>query len=131
MTEVILRRTISTPDGTFGQLEMGGVILCMTAEEPWRDNKPKISCIPPGTYKVVKRWSAKFQHHWHIQKVTGRTWILIHNGNTLDHTEGCVLVGRDYMIGGKKTIGVTDSINTMKYLRTVLPDSFDLWVRGK
>ena len=131
MTEITLRRMFSTPEGTFGQLEMGGVVLCMTCEEPWLDNKPNISCIPTGTYQVVKRISRKFGHHWHVQAVPKRKWILIHNGNTLKDTEGCILVGRNYMIGGKKTIGVTESRDTMDYLREVLPDSFTLWVRGK
>lgn len=131
MAQVTLRRTLSTADGTFGQLEMGGVILCMTAELPWKDNKKGESCIPPGTYQAVKRISQKYGHHWHIQKVPNRTYILIHNANYPRDLQGCIGVGKNYMIGGKQTIGVTESRNTMNYLRQVLPDSFDLWVRGK
>lgn len=131
MTDVILRRTISTPDGTFGQLEMGGVILCMTCELPWRDNARMTSCIPSGVYPFVKRTSPKYGHHWHIKQVPDRSFILIHVGNYPKDVKKCVAVGKNYMIGGKQTIGVTESKATMDYLREVLPDSGTIWVRGK
>lgn len=131
MTQVILHRTLATADGTFGRLEMGGVILCLTCELPWRDNAKMKSCIPPGDYPTVKRTSPKYGHHWHIQDVPKRTLILIHAGNYPSDVRGCVAVGKNYMIGGKQTIGVSESKPTMDYLRKVLPDSFTLLVRGK
>jgi hypothetical protein len=131
MTQAILRRLFFSPDGTFGQLELGGVILCKTVERPWLDNKRLVSCIPTGDYKVVKRTSPKYGHHWHIKGVPNRSLILFHNANYPSELQGCVGVGRNYMIGGKETVGVTESRATMDYLREVLPDSFDLWVRGK
>lgn len=131
MTEVTLRRLIATPDGTFGQLELGGVILCHTCELPWKDNKRSISCIPSGTYEVVKRTSPKYGHHWILKGVPDRSYILIHVGNYPKDVKGCIAVGKNYMIGGKQTIGVTESKATMDYLREVLPDKFTLWVRGK
>ena len=30
-----------------------------TLELPWKNNKSNVSCIPKGSYKVVKRWSAQ------------------------------------------------------------------------
>lgn len=131
MTEVILRRILSSNDGTFGQMEFNGKIICYTCEDPWRDNKVGESCIPPAWYKVKKYSGTKYKDVWQVQKVPKRTAILIHNGNTQKDTEGCILVGDAFMIGGKKTIGVTNSVKTLDELRGILPDEFDLWIRGK
>lgn len=100
--KAVLRRHSDTPFGVFGYLDLydaAGVRVARfeTAEEDWLDNQPSISCIPAGTYKVVKRFSPKFQTITpHITGVPGRQFILIHWGNTEEDVEGCVLVGTRY-----------------------------------
>jgi hypothetical protein len=67
--------------------------VCETLELPWRDNQRSISCIPTGTYQVVERTSPKFKDHLHVLKVPGRSYILIHAGNTHNDIRGCILPG--------------------------------------
>jgi len=50
--------------------------------------------IPYGTYNVVNSYSPKFKvAKPHIQNVPGFDNILIHQGNSIVDSEGCVLVG--------------------------------------
>ena len=68
-------------------------IVCYTLENPWEDNARNVSCIPDGDYEVVPYSSAKYQHSFEILDVPGRDAILIHQGNTIKDTLGCILVG--------------------------------------
>jgi len=98
-----------------------------TLELAWKNNKKKVSCIPIGDYKVVKRWSRRFGHHFHILDVDNRDYILIHRGNFYSDILGCILVGDDLdEINGDGEIDVINSNNTMKELVKILPDEFDL-----
>tara|TARA_R110002020_G_scaffold84376_4_gene209071 strand:+ start:152 stop:652 length:501 start_codon:yes stop_codon:yes gene_type:complete len=80
--------------------------LCYTLEDEKRDEKIKGETrIPAGTYEIYLRNEGGF--HWkyakrfpsihkgmlHITNVPGFTYILIHCGNTDEHTAGCLLVG--------------------------------------
>ena len=74
----------------------------MTLENPWRDNLPSISCIPPGIYEVLRcrkspeygfRDSPRFGDTYNVVNVPGRSYILFHKGNTERDTKGCILVG--------------------------------------
>jgi hypothetical protein len=58
-----------------------GLALCHTIELPWKDNQPKISCVPEGTYQLAKRYSAKFGWHLQLMDVPRRSLILIHPAN--------------------------------------------------
>lgn len=71
---------------------------CFVLELPWRNNEQEQSCIPEGVYQCGLRPSARFGSYtggmvYHIQPVQGRTDILIHIGNTVRDTKGCLLVG--------------------------------------
>jgi hypothetical protein len=86
--------------GTMGTLEGPGLEKPLfTLEEPWKSNKRRISCIPAGTYKCKPHaWGADkakfhFQEVWEVTNVPDRKAILMHAGNTLADTEGCILVG--------------------------------------
>lgn len=100
MQTVILARTDTSDQGTLGLLVAGGYV-CHTLEPPWRGNAPRISCIPPGTYRARIRQSPRFGLVYHLQDVEGRSWILSHSGNLggdeakgyKTHTEGCILLG--------------------------------------
>ena len=98
------------------------VFSCKTLELPWLDNKPFISCIPPGEYTVQKRYSDTYGWHWHILDVEGRTLILIHAGNFHRDTEGCVCVGRDHRdIDNDGYKDLTSSRATMRQLNNAVP----------
>lgn len=95
-----LTRTLLDKRGTMGMLEGPGLDKPLfTLEEPWQSNQRRISCIPAGTYKCKPHaWGPDrnkfhFQQVWEVTNVPNRKAILIHAGNTLADTEGCILVG--------------------------------------
>lgn len=91
--KLILRRSEYKDDVTLGELLQDNKHLCYTLEEPWKDNKRGISCIPTGNYICRPHDGSKFKDVWQICNVKDRTAILIHTGNTTADIEGCVLVG--------------------------------------
>ena len=97
------------PDGNnpgLGQPLTKGLQICDTLEPTWRDYKNgayKVrgrSAIPEGRYAVVISFSPKFKQ-WlpillGVPKFDG---IRIHAGNTAADTEGCILVGKNKLVG--------------------------------
>lgn len=78
-------------DGTNGILYVDGQQVCRTIELPWNGNKTGVSCIPPGRYKLAKRWSPKYKWHVHVLDVPNRFWILIHPANDAKkELRGCI-----------------------------------------
>jgi hypothetical protein len=124
----VITRCGSSEKGTFGVWTLDEIPLCVTCEDPWRDNKFQVSCIPVGTYKVVKRTSLKYKTHWHVLDVPDRDLILIHGGNTINDTMGCILVGRSFSKLGNLP-SVVQSQDALDMLRLMLPDEFTLTVR--
>lgn len=129
MTIVKLHRVLSSPDGTFGVLTYKSKPLCVTCENPWFNNQRNVSCIPNGNYDCVENDSPKFGKTWWLKDVPKRSEIIIHSGNTINHTEGCVLVGRHFGNLGDLP-AVLDSKSTMAMLRRELPSEFTLIVTG-
>jgi hypothetical protein len=82
-----------TATETLGRLYCDGAQVAYTLELPWLNNANNVSCIPKGTYQVVPRFSARFKSHLHVLNVPGRSFILIHPGNTHKDIEGCILPG--------------------------------------
>lgn len=98
-------RDTATPAATFGALFVDGRAICLTLEEPWRDNQPNVSCIPVGTYKARMTYSPKFGRVLpELPGVPGRSAIRIHTGNTLADTEGCILLGMDRDVDAPRII---------------------------
>lgn len=94
-----------------------------TLELPYKDNQTNISCIPEGRYIVKRYKSPKFSDCFKIydinkddggnyKEVNGRSDILIHTGNFIDETKGCILVGK----GKQKGAFITDSKTALKIL---------------
>src|SRR5689334_16845612 len=75
--ELLLTRTYA-PEGTNGNIFYHGIHLVYTIELPWKDNHAEVSCIPEGSYALVKRYSPKFDWHLMVMNVPGRDLILIH-----------------------------------------------------
>ena len=91
---------------TIGRLAIDGEYFCDTLEPTWRDyahGGRKIagrSAIPEGRYAVVISWSPKFRKWLPILLgVPNFSGIRIHAGNTADDTEGCILVGKNRIVG--------------------------------
>lgn len=90
-----IRREISDARGVQGTLRCGD-FSCFTLERPWLNNQNHVSCIPSGTYKGRVLPSPHFGIDLpELLDVPGRDQILIHAGNTIEDTKGCILVGTD------------------------------------
>ena len=102
-------RISSQSDSTNGILfdtTNGRKFLAYTLEDEYRETKEKGETrIPAGTYKIKLRKEGGFHGRYttkygsmhkgmlHVQDVPGFEYILIHTGNTDEHTDGCLLVG--------------------------------------
>lgn len=105
---------------------------CKTLELPWLDNKRNESCIPLGNYKVITRQSARYNKHYHILDVPGRSFVLIHIGNYYTQTKGCILVGEKLVdINSDGYKDVTNSKTTLHKLLKLAPEGFDLEIKRK
>lgn len=91
-----LLRVGSSRRGTFGVLRHGQVPFVLTCERPWQDNQAGESCIPAGRYRCRRVRSPKFGITFEVCDVPGRSRILFHSGNTIEDTEGCILVGEEF-----------------------------------
>jgi hypothetical protein len=125
MRKYVLKRLSDTEKGVFGVfLDDAGIPQCVTLERPWVNNARNVSCIPTGEYKVVPHNGARFKNCYRLEDVPGRTAILIHKGNRIKDTEGCILVGQQFW-----NDGILQSKNALDYLRDTLPEEFMLDVQ--
>jgi len=124
---------VEIPRQTIGKLLVyhGDVerLCCYTLELPWRENRRFESCIPYGEYPVVPRISQAFGEHLHIKHVSDRSHILIHAGNFLSDTDGCILAGRELKnLDGDILLDVTYSRQTIKRLVAAVDDQAQLTI---
>lgn len=93
---------------TLGELVLPNGVAVKTLERPWINNASNISCIPEGKYQVEwleRSASGKFKRCWHVTGVEGRFGILIHAGNIVRNTTGCILVGVTHgLLGGQAAV---------------------------
>tara|TARA_Y100000385_G_scaffold287067_1_gene350407 strand:+ start:973 stop:1566 length:594 start_codon:yes stop_codon:yes gene_type:complete len=93
-------------DATNGMLFIDGIFECYTLEDQYQAVKVMHeTCIPEGTYDIKFRKTGGFHSKYseryknshygmlHIQDVPNFTYILIHTGNSDEHTSGCLIVG--------------------------------------
>ena len=98
-----------------------------TMELPWKNNKRRVSCIPTGTYKVIKHTSPRFGRCFWVQDVPGRSEILIHPANYHSDLLGCIGVGSDLRDLNKDgEVDITASRKAVKELLKWLPSEFEL-----
>ena len=137
MKNVYLIRTSMSDQGTKGILITAG-FNCKTLELPWRDNKPNISCIPPGEYIVTIRKSPKYGKIYWVTDVKGRSWILIHSGNYAGdvskgfktHVNGCILLGQKYGFLGKQLAVLNSRITLRRFMNFMKYKQFKLYIVG-
>jgi len=103
-------RFSSQEDSTSGLLFLEGKkgleFLCYTLEDEARVLKVRGETrVPAGTYKLELRTEGGFHNKYkkkyggfhkgmlHVTNVPNFEYILIHTGNTDEHTAGCLLVG--------------------------------------
>jgi len=102
-------RVSSEVDSTSGlvfDVTDGRKFLCYSLEDEYRNDKVMHETrVPVGTYKILLRKEGGFHGRYvkkygdfhkgmlHVQDVPGFEYILIHTGNTDEHTSGCLIVG--------------------------------------
>ena len=153
--EITLKRIARRPTYTIGKLSIDGKYFCDTIEDRDRDvnrngrfdnGEVKVyaqTAIPNGRYRVTMRvQSPKFSHRaeYNWWQVNGRygylprlldvphfEGILIHAGRTERSSAGCIIVGRNTIVGQ-----VTDSMPTCKRLYPILKAAADrgeeIWI---
>jgi hypothetical protein len=111
--ELKLTRIARRSTYTVGRLFIDGVFFSDTLEDTDRDynldgdldepGEEKVyaqTAIPSGTYQIVVNWSNRFQRKMpRLLNVPGFDGILIHNGTTEANTAGCLLVGKNSIVG--------------------------------
>ena len=111
-TKVTLTRLSTSEAGTFGVLAVNGVVKLITLE-------PSKAIVPPGQYKLRLRWSPRFKRKlFEVADVPGHTDVLIHPGNTIKDTKGCILVGTT-----REGRAVLQSRKALEELHRLLGDS--------
>ena len=101
--KLTVRRITEYQNATYGVLLIDGKPSFVTLEDAWKDNAKQVSCIPTGTYKIVRHKSPKFGKTYKVLDVPDRSDILIHAGNTHEDTQGCILVGLMFGVLGAQT----------------------------
>jgi len=126
-------RTQFGTDATNGLLFIDGLFECYTLEDQYQAVKVMHeTCIPEGTYDIKFRkeggfhskYSARYKNsHYgmlHLQDVPNFTYILIHSGNTDEHTSGCLIVGetqQDLDLGKDGFIGHSGTAYNKMYAK--------------
>jgi len=102
-------------------------------ERPWLDNERNESCICAGTYTaeyLPRSTSGKYRNVYWLRDVPGRSGILIHNGNTVDHSRGCLLIGRRRgTLGGHRAV-LNSKTGLHEFVELMAREDFKLNIYG-
>ncbi len=129
--EFAILRISEKLNATYGVLMEDGHPLMLTLEDPWLQNQPNISCIPPGPYSCKRVNSPKHGDTFRVQNVVGRTYINFHSGNDEEDTEGCILLGSEW---GKDNLGEAIILESKKAVSKFMErlkgiNAFTLYIR--
>lgn len=122
---ITLNRIAKKSKYTIGKLYIDGEYFCDTIEDTDRGltqtmtdaqiKSKKVhgqTAVPTGTYKVIISYSNKFKRQMPLLlNVPGFLGIRIHSGNTEKDTEGCLIVGKNKVVG--KVIESKDTYNKL------------------
>lgn len=98
MRTLTLQRLTSSDLGVTGVLIEDYKPILLTLERPWLDNKEDVSCIPAGQYLCERYNSQHFGSVFMVMDVPDRRGILVHGGNKILDTKGCILTGLSFDI---------------------------------
>lgn len=108
-----LKRIANKKTYCIGKLYINGKYFCdtledvdrgldstMTEEEIKKIKVKSETAIPTGIYKIILNYSPKFKKVMPlITNVKGYSGVRIHTGNSAKDTEGCLLVGKNTVVG--------------------------------
>lgn len=133
--EILVKRIAKKNLYTIGKMYIDGTYFCDVLEDTDRGLQqsmelseivskkvPNKTAIPAGTYEIAmnivsprfkdRSWAKPYSGKLpRLLNVPGFDGVLIHPGNDQDDTSGCLLVGRNKVVGK-----VLDSQNTFKAL---------------
>ena len=130
MKRVTLTRGFQTKDVTLGILRIQGEDHqpIFSLENPLRGTTVD-SCIPAGIYRCGPYSSKKYPNAYQIHDVPGRTYILIHAGNSEKDTTGCVLLGLGFAPLGSTTVLTQSRAAIVLFLSLIGREDFELEIR--
>lgn len=140
MKKLLLKRTETSPQGTFGKLYDGNILICYTGELPKYAgnintlNERRTDCIPTGTYVCKIKQSPKFGIVYRLDNVPNRSEILIHKGNYAgsktngfkSDIEGCILLGMEFGILSKQKAVLDSNTAFNKFMKLMNKEPFEI-----
>lgn len=110
-------------EGTNGSIRFQGEHICHTIELPWRNNIRRLSCIPAGRYKLIKKRFHKHGEQIGIMNVLNREAILIHVANDAQkELMGCIAPVTTLTGPGRGT----GSLNALTRLKALVCSLWDM-----
>lgn len=108
---IVLERRIFLPDVTIGVVwDTESDLKLWSVENPWKDNKLWVSCIPEGFYHIeYVSGLRKRGAEWVIKDVESRSNIEFHVANTSDDVQGCIGLGLGLGLFRGNTLGIAHS----------------------
>ncbi|QOR57504.1 putative transpeptidase [uncultured phage cr124_1] len=110
--KLTLKRIALRPTYTIGKLYIDDVYFCDTIEDTVRDlnkngkfdnGEKKVhskTAIPYGIYEIKWTYSPRFKKYTpQLMNVPSFEGIRIHAGNTSADTEGCLILGKNKLVG--------------------------------
>lgn len=113
MIRLTIMRIANRPTYCIGRLYINGEYFCDTLEDTDRGLRDEMTeeeikakkvygetAIPTGVYNVILNYSPKFKKVMPLlQNVKGFSGVRIHSGNTDKDSLGCILVGKNKVVG--------------------------------
>lgn len=95
MKVLTLKRIAQDDYSTLGVLFDERTPFAVTLERPWLDNRARVSCAPLGEYPMKLGTKPIHGLCWEFI-VPNRTAMLIHKGNFVEDSEGCIIIGESF-----------------------------------
>jgi hypothetical protein len=126
MALIKVERFLHHPDCEIGRVYINGEYFCFSIEDASRTTKIKgETCIPVGQYPLNIRFSPRFSKAYNhdmiwVQNVPGFEFILIHWGNTISDTEGCLIIGDKIGVVNQKDAVLNSRATYLKFYDRVI-----------
>jgi hypothetical protein len=131
--EILVLERVYLLDRTLGSIYRAGQTIAKSMELPWKLNKRGVSCIPEGSYKVIRQPSkpGREYEYFRLPDVEGRSGILIHRGTEPTHSKGCILVASRFRNINTSKPSLEESGKKLQWMVDNLPAEFILHIKAK
>jgi len=128
MTLIKVERFLHHPDCEISRVYINNHFFCFGLEDAKRTTKIHgQTCIPEGKYPLSTRYSPRFSPRtghdmiW-VKNVPGFEYILIHTGNTISDTEGCLILGNKIGVINQKDAVLNSKVTYQAFYKKVIDD---------